>query len=77
MFDEELVKHIKFLEKYERKLSSLWWNFWRGIVYGLGFFIGSALLAAVIIYIMSKISGWAYIGHYVHEIIQIVNKNQT
>lgn len=77
MADEELIYHIKKLEKYEGKLSSLWWNFWRGIVYGLGFFIGSALLAAVLIYVLSKIQGWAFIGDYIKKILEISNSVQS
>lgn len=73
--DDEIKFYIKRLARYERKLSSLSWNFWRGVVYGLGFFIGSAILAAVLIYILSKVEiRWA--GQYVDDIIEILKNNR-
>ena len=75
--DDELKFYIKRLAKYERKLSSLSWNFWRGVVYGLGFFIGSAILAAVLIYVLSRIQGWGWIGQAGQDIINIMKNNQS
>ncbi len=75
--DDDLKYYTRQLARYERKLSSLSWNFWRGVVYGLGFFIGSAILAALLIYILSGIEGWGNIGKFVHDIIQILKNNQS
>lgn len=71
MIDDELKYYTKQLARYERNLASLSWNFWRGVIYGFGFFIGSAILAAVLIYVLSKIQGWAYIGDVIKQIIEI------
>ncbi len=68
--DEELKKSIRDLVRYNRKLSSVWWTFLRGILYGLGFFIGSAVLAAVLIYIFTKLEGWGLIGDSIHNIFE-------
>jgi predicted membrane protein len=72
MTEEEFSRLVKQLVKYEKKLSSLWWNFCRGVVYGLGFFIGSAILAAVLIYILGRVDGNGFIGRYFHDIITII-----
>lgn len=74
--DKEYREALISIAKNEKKLASLKWNFFRGVIYGLGFFIGSALLAAVLIYILSKIQGWAYIGDFVKQIIDIFGKTQ-
>lgn len=75
MKDDELIKSLQMLTRYEKKLSSLSWNFLRGIFYGFGFFIGSAILAGVLILILSKIEGWAYVGNYVHNIMELIRQN--
>lgn len=72
MTEEEFSKLVKQLVKYEKRISSLWWNFWRGIVYGLGFFIGSAILAAILIYVLGQVEGQGFIGRNFKDIIEII-----
>jgi len=50
---DELKKSIEKLDKTETRLASLKWSLLRGIFSGLGFFLGSVALAAIIIYILS------------------------
>lgn len=69
--DKEPTNEIKKLTQAIRKSTNLWWNFLRGIFYGFGFFIGSAFLAAILIYVLSKIQGWAYIGDIIKKILEI------
>lgn len=72
MNEHEFSELVKQLVKYEKRISSLAWNFWRGIVYGLGFFIGSALLAAFIIYLLGRIEGGSVVGRYLHDFVEIL-----
>jgi hypothetical protein len=72
MNEHEFTELVKQLVKYERRLSSLAWNFWRGIVYGLGFFIGSALLAALIIYILGRVEDGSAVGRYLQDFVEIL-----
>ncbi|HOX40609.1 MAG TPA: DUF5665 domain-containing protein [bacterium] len=59
---KELHSVLLDMKKYQEKQSSLKWNFWRGIAYGLGFFIGSALLTTILVYILRSIGGEGPIG---------------
>jgi hypothetical protein len=76
MNDEELRKSIIVLTKYERKLSSLHHSFWRGVFYGFGFFIGSAILAGLFIWVLSHIGGDTYFGRLIERIVDIVDKTR-
>lgn len=69
--DNEHIYATKTLTESIKKSNSLWWSLLRGIFYGFGFFIGSAILAAAVIYVLSKIQGWAYIGDAVKKILEI------
>lgn len=71
---DELNESIKVLTKYEKKLASTKWAFWRGVVYGFGFFIGSAILTGALFYIVEKISanGNSVLTEIIKKIVQIV-----
>jgi len=71
---DDLTKAIKELIFYEKRQTSIGWIFLRGVAYGLGFFIGSAILATVVILLLSKIEGLGIIGGTVHQIIEAVKK---
>lgn len=68
-----LEKSIRELTVYEKRISSVGWTFVRGITYGLGFFIGSAMLTTVLIYILSKFQGVSGIGKLIQQIINSIN----
>ena len=67
-----LEESNKALVKSNRKVGSVWWSFLRGVMYGFGVFIGSALLVTAFLYILSKVEGWAFIGNYAHNILSIL-----
>lgn len=77
MAEKDLQESIENLAKYEKKLSNLSWNFWRGVIYGFGFFIGSAILAALLIYILSRLENGSTIGTFIHNIIESAKKTQS
>ncbi|MCL5411014.1 MAG: DUF5665 domain-containing protein [Patescibacteria group bacterium] len=72
--ENQLNDSIEKLTKATEKSASIRWAFLRGIFYGLGFFIGSAILAAGLIYIFSKIEGWGFVGNFVEEIMNTSKK---
>lgn len=72
----ELHDVISSIKEYQRKQSSLTWNFWRGVIYGFGFFIGSALLAAALIYILTKVGNDSFFGRFIQNIVNIVEKKR-
>ncbi|MFA4995571.1 MAG: DUF5665 domain-containing protein [Patescibacteria group bacterium] len=77
MDDQELKKALVDMAKAQKKSASLWLTFWRGVLYGLGFFIGSAILATVVIYILSKLEGWGTIGNFIHNIVDNASKSKS
>lgn len=77
MDDQELKKALVDMAKAQKKLSSLWLTFCRGVFYGLGFFIGSAILATVVIYILSKLEGWGTIGSFIQNIVDNASKTKS
>lgn len=66
------------LKVYWKKQSSLRWNFMRGILYGFGFFIGSVLIAAVLIYLMSHIGvdSNSILGRIINGIMDFVENKR-
>lgn len=66
-----IVLAMNRLAAIESKLASPWQSFKRGVMYGFGFFIGSALLAALTVYLMTRLEGLSYLGNF----IQAINKN--
>ena len=71
--NKELKELVKELLVYEKKLVSMSNSFYRGIFYGLGFFIGSAILVAVIIYILSLLLRNSPVSNQFQELINTVN----
>lgn len=65
---------MKKLTKAINKSNNLWWAFFRGIFYGFGFFVGSAVLAAVLIYLFSGLKSWSFVGDAIEKILDIVSK---
>ena len=54
MFEKKEVELLEKIEKNTGKMTELWHNLLRGIFYGFGFFVGSAIFAAIVISILSK-----------------------
>ncbi len=74
---DRLTKAIGSLAKAQDKTASAWWTFLRGICYGLGFFIGSAILAAAVIYILSRLEGWGSMGGFIQDIVNNASKTKS
>lgn len=64
----KLEEAIEDLASANRKQASLWLTFWRGVLYGFGFFVGSALLAAALVYILTLMKSWGAIGNLLAQI---------
>lgn len=74
---EDLTKEVGQLADATEKQASPLWTFFRGTMYGLGIFVGSAILAAVVIYILSKLQSWGAVGDFIHQIIQNTGKSKS
>ena len=68
----ELHSVLADLKKIEQKQTSLRWNFWRGVFYGFGAFIGSVVLTAAVVYFLTHISidGSTVVGRFINNLIQ-------
>lgn len=68
----ELHTALKSLETLQRKQASLRWNFWRGVFYGFGAFIGSVVLTAAVVYFLTHITidGSTVVGRFINDLIQ-------
>ncbi len=71
----KFVDYVYFLE-HPRKM--LWANFVGGLARGFGIAIGFTLLGAIAVYILNKIVqiNLPYIGQFVSDIVDIVQKSQ-
>ena len=69
----KLADAVKLLGDNQKKEFSLRWNFWRGVFYGFGFFIGSAILAAILIYILTRFAAgnnaWSHFFQKIADVI--------
>ena len=67
----ELHDVLHELTDSQKKQANLWWNFWHGVVYGFGVFIGSAILATLLIYLITNlgIKDNSVIGHVIQKIV--------
>lgn len=69
-------KKLNKLIELQEKQVSLRWNFYRGIIYGFGFFIGSALLIGIILGLLSTINTVPIIGEYTAKVIDFIQQNK-
>lgn len=72
----ELKEALAYLAEQERKTASLRFTFLRGIVYGFGFFIGSILLVALFVWLLSKLNTTPLIGNYTDQIYNAIKQKQ-
>ena len=74
--DDELKIEIKKLTRAIKKSNTLWWAFLHGAMSGFGVIVGAAILVALFVYILSKVEGWAYVGNYAHNVMEIIRQKQ-
>jgi hypothetical protein len=74
----DLHEVLSELKHYWKKQSSLRWNFLRGILYGFGFFIGSAIIAAGVVYFLTHLGldGNSFLGGLIEKIVNIVDSTK-
>jgi hypothetical protein len=72
----ELQEVLIEVKHYWRKQSSLRWNFVKGIIYGFGFFIGSAVIVGFLLYLLThlNISSDSLLGRFIQDFIEIMKK---
>lgn len=74
--EKNLSAALLLLQKEIQKQNSLKYTFLRGVVYGFGVFVGSAILVGVLIYILSKLNTVPIIGEYIAKILNFIKQRQ-
>lgn len=69
----DLRELVRELSVYEKKLVSLPNSFFRGMFYGLGFFFGSAILVAVIAYILTILFRNSPLSNQFQDLMNTIN----
>lgn len=71
---EKLGKALEevFLVGYSSPKRLLWFGFLRGIVYGLGIFIGGTIIVAIVISVLTQFNDLPIAGPFIEKIVQIV-----
>lgn len=74
----ELNESIKTLTKYEKKLASMKWAFWRGVVYGFGFFVGSVILVTALLYVLNKIQPNSnnFLSNFIQKVVETAQSSR-
>lgn len=76
---EKLGKALEevYLIGYANPRRFLWFSFLRGIVYGLGIFIGGTIVVAVVLSILTQFNSVPVIGPLVEKIVETVQTAPT
>lgn len=77
MIEKASKEQIGKLIKLQEKQVSLYWNLFRGVIYGFGFFIGSALLVGILVYLLSLVDAVPILGDFTTRIIDFVQEQQS
>ncbi|AKM82409.1 TPA: hypothetical protein DD449_04945 [Candidatus Berkelbacteria bacterium] len=57
------------------KANSLKWTFIKGIFGGFGFFLGSALFATILLYIIKVLTNIPIVGRFFFELLNLFKQN--
>ncbi|MBP9813113.1 hypothetical protein KBC51_01585 [Candidatus Saccharibacteria bacterium] len=58
---------------YANKLRFFGFTFMRGVVYGLGIFIGGTIIVAIVIGVLTQFNDAPIIGPFLNRIVEILN----
>jgi hypothetical protein len=68
---DRLAGH-KVLRSHATTGRLLWFNFLRGLAFGLGSVLGATVLVSVAVYVLSQIDFVPVIGEWAKEIVRVV-----
>lgn len=75
---EKLGKALEevYLIGYANPKRFLWFGFLRGIVTGLGIFIGGTIVVALVLWVLVQLNDAPVIGPFVEKIVEIVQSSK-
>jgi hypothetical protein len=71
------VAHLnshRFIRMHNSLPRLMWFNFMRGLAFGLGSVIGATVLVSVVVYFLSQINFIPIIGDWATEVLSIITE---
>lgn len=62
---------------YSNKLRFFGFSFMRGVVYGLGIFIGGTIVVAIVIWLLTTFNDAPVIGPILDKLLQLINEGSS
>ncbi len=69
---EKLDSHVEDLIREE----AFWRSFIKGILAAVGAAIGATLVLTIIVFVLQKLAGAPFVGHYVLELLRTIQQNK-
>jgi len=70
----ERLRDEKYLQMIDNKKKFLWYNFLSGAARGLGFIVGSTILLAFIIWLLTQLLPLPIIGKWIADLINYIQE---
>lgn len=68
---ERLNGH-RLIRTYDNWLGLLWFQFLRGLAFGLGSVVGATILVSGVVYMLSSVDFIPVLGEWARELIQVI-----
>lgn len=73
----EKINNHWLIRAHNSVLGLIWFNFLRGLFFGLGSFLGATLVVYILLQILANINFIPIIGNWATEIADIITNNVT
>jgi uncharacterized membrane protein len=77
LMQKQVVKGL-FDDYYRQRRKVYVFNFWRGLFFGAGSFLGGTIVIAIVIWLLGRfvdMPGW--VGQFVESVVKIIEKKQV
>lgn len=58
---------------HANKMRFFWFTFFKGIIYGLGIFIGGTIVVALVIWLLTQFNDAPIIGPFLDKLLYVLN----
>ncbi len=58
---------------HANKLRFFWFTFFKGVIYGLGIFIGGTIVVALVIWLLTQFNDAPVIGPFLDKLLYVLN----
>ncbi len=67
------MNNHRFIRMHNSLPKLIWFNFMRGLAFGLGSVLGATVLVSVLVYFLSQINFIPIIGDWATEVLSIIS----